>query len=221
MPIVTYTNSNTGTIVDCFPVAGSLANWATQKVRLTEGTAPNTGRWTGDLFAGNWAVFEGGTTPSSFSASVGTFFVEAISDSQITLLDPACGEGVNLSHTSLVRDFTIFQGAYWESVPISFVDTAGVYVDLSQVVFRGQARRDLGPSTGIAYSFTFTVSIADPNKHTVVVSLAATTTDALTVGKTVKDKDSIFYYDWEMVDTLGRPHRFMKGRNFIDRNATR
>jgi hypothetical protein len=137
------------------------------------------------------------------------------------LLDPACGEGVNLSHTSLVRDFTIFQGAYWESVPISFVDTAGVYVDLSQVVFRGQARRDLGPSTGIAYSFTFTVSIADPNKHTVVVSLAATTTDALTVGKTVKDKDSIFYYDWEMVDTLGRPHRFMKGRNFIDRNATR
>jgi len=28
MAIVTYTNSNTGTIVDCFPVAGSLANWA-------------------------------------------------------------------------------------------------------------------------------------------------------------------------------------------------
>ena len=85
MPIVTYTNSNPGTIVDCFPVAGSLANWLTQKVRLIEGTAPNTGRWTGDLFAGNWAVFESGDTPISFEESVGTIFVESSETIDINL----------------------------------------------------------------------------------------------------------------------------------------
>jgi hypothetical protein len=137
------------------------------------------------------------------------------------MIDPTCDEGVNLSHTSLVKDFTIFQGSYWQSVPISFLDANGVYIDLSDKIFRGQARRDLGPSTALAFSFTFTVSVADPNKHTVVASVAATTTDALTVGKTIKDKDSLFYYDWEVLDSLARPFRFMMGRVFVARNATR
>ena len=89
MPIVTYTNSPPGTIIDCFLVSGSLANWLTQKVRLIEGAAPNTGRWTGSLSAGSWEVFEGGSQPASFDESVGTFIVEedVTSPSSATTLD--------------------------------------------------------------------------------------------------------------------------------------
>jgi hypothetical protein len=76
MSQITYTNSLPGTIVDCFPVSASLADWNTAKVRLTESAAPNAGRWTGELEIGQWAVFEGGTNPSSFAASVGTISVE-------------------------------------------------------------------------------------------------------------------------------------------------
>lgn len=71
MPSITYTNSTPGTIVDCFPVDASLSNWNSLKVRLTEGTGANIGRWTGTLDPGDWAVFEGGTTPSTFELSVG------------------------------------------------------------------------------------------------------------------------------------------------------
>jgi hypothetical protein len=80
MPSITYTNSLPGTIVDCFPLSASLANWSTAKVRLTESAAPNAGRWTGVLDVGDWAVFEGGSVPSSFQASVGTISVPNASE---------------------------------------------------------------------------------------------------------------------------------------------
>ena len=76
MPTVTYTDSPSGTIIDCFPLSAALVDWTTLKVRLTEGTGANLGRWTGNLGYGNWAVFAGGTTPSSFTSSIGTFYVE-------------------------------------------------------------------------------------------------------------------------------------------------
>ena len=76
MPTVTYTDSPSGTIIDCFPLSAALVDWATLKVRLTEGTGANLGRWTGNLGYGNWAVFAGGATPSSFTSSIGTFYVE-------------------------------------------------------------------------------------------------------------------------------------------------
>lgn len=134
----------------------------------------------------------------------------------------SCTTGAPLSHTCLVKDFTIHQGAYW-AIKIKGIKNAdGTYVDLTGATFRGQARRDLGPSTAVAFSFTFTVDLlTDPAKHSVLVSIAATTTDALTVGKTPRDKDSVFYYDWELVDTLGNPHRIQMGRIYIARNATR
>lgn len=135
----------------------------------------------------------------------------------------SCDNGADLSHRCLVKDFTIFQGAYWSVKILYFENSDGTYVDLTGSTFRGQARRDLGPSTPVAFSFVFTPDlITDPAKHSVTISLEASVTDALTpIGKTIKDKDSIFYYDFEMVDALAKPHRFQMGKIYIARNATR
>lgn len=132
-----------------------------------------------------------------------------------------CDTGAPLSHACLVKNFTIHQGAYW-AIKIKGIKNAdGTYVDLTGTTLRGQARRDLGPSTAVAFSFTFTPDLTtNPAKHSVLVSVAASETDALTVGKTPRDKDSVFYYDWELVDTLGNPFRIQMGRTYIARNAT-
>lgn len=127
-----------------------------------------------------------------------------------------------LSHKCIEWDFDLFQGAYWQSEPIVFVNPDGTYADLTGCTFRGQARRDKGPTTAVSYSYTFTLyTTTDPTKHSVTVSLSATALDSLTLGKTKRDKDSIFYFDWEIVDASLRPHRFVMGRNFVDRNVTR
>lgn len=85
MPSITYTNSLPGTIVDCFPLSASLANWSTAKVRLVESAAPNAGRWTGVLDVGDWAVFEGGTAPSGFGSSVGTISVQSSTEGVVVV----------------------------------------------------------------------------------------------------------------------------------------
>lgn len=77
MTIVYYTNSPPGTIVNCFPLGSSLEDWSTDKVLLTEAASPNTGRWSGDLSVGYWAVFEGSSQPSDFFESKGTIVVAA------------------------------------------------------------------------------------------------------------------------------------------------
>lgn len=76
MPTVTYTNSVPGTTVTAFPATSSLADWSTAKVAMTEGSSPNTGRWTATLSVGEWVIFETGTQPASFASSVGTITVE-------------------------------------------------------------------------------------------------------------------------------------------------
>jgi hypothetical protein len=76
MPTVTYTNSVPGTTVTAFPATSSLADWSTAKVAMTEGSSPNTGRWTATLSVGEWVIFETGTQPASFASSVGTVTVE-------------------------------------------------------------------------------------------------------------------------------------------------
>lgn len=131
-----------------------------------------------------------------------------------------CQTGLDLSHSCLVKDFTMFQGAVWRVTITAFRNADGTAVDLTGVTFRGQARRDLGPSTATAFSFTFTPDL-NTTPHSVVVSVAAATTDALTLGKTVRDKDSIFYYDWELIDSQSEPHRFQMGKIQMARNATR
>jgi hypothetical protein len=135
----------------------------------------------------------------------------------------SCDTGTDLSHRCVEKDFTIHQGAAWRSKPISFKNPDETYVDLTGCTFRGQARRDRGASTAVAFSFTFTLdTTTDPDKHSVTVTLAASVTDALTpIGKTPRDKDSIFYYDWEIVDSSSTPYRIFMGRIFIDRNMTR
>jgi hypothetical protein len=75
MATVYYTNSIPGTIVNCLKVDESLANWSTAKVQLTESASPNTGRWTGTLSGGTWAVFEGSSQPASFESSVANIVV--------------------------------------------------------------------------------------------------------------------------------------------------
>lgn len=101
MPTVTYTNSLPGTTVSAFPLSGSLANWSSLRVAMTEASSPNTGRWTANLAVGSWAIFETATQPANFGLSVGTLVVE----------DEALGTGARTVTITVTDGSTPIQGA--------------------------------------------------------------------------------------------------------------
>ncbi len=153
MPLVTYTNSIPGTIIDCFPIDASLVSWSTLKVRLTEGTGPNAGRWTGTLDFGDWAVFEGGTTPANFSKSVGTLYVEEAGQTlaQTSETDP------DVSLTSIDNSFVL-------SKTVTDADGDPVQLPSCYVALTDENQKLIATLTPSIEEGTFSVTI--PRSHT-------------------------------------------------------
>lgn len=124
---------------------------------------------------------------------------------------------VSLSHECEVEDFVIHQGRYWSGT-FQVIGANGQPIDLASCVLTGHARRDRGPSTPIAFSYNFSIDV--PNKS-FFVWINESQTSPLVVGEKLKDRESTFYYDWELTDSLGKVHRIRMGRNWIDREQTR
>lgn len=129
----------------------------------------------------------------------------------------------SFSHVYLQHDFTITQGADWQSHPILFVSSTSTgYADLTGCTFRGQARRTRNATGDPAFSFTFDLDTTDSDAQFARARLAASVSAAVTpLGDNVRDKNSVFYYDFEVVDADGKITVFMSGRIWMLRNVTR
>lgn len=71
----TYT---TGQTLYAFPDGVSLATWSTNRVALTEGSSPNTGRYSASLdedTATLWRVFSGASQPASWDLAIAFFLL--------------------------------------------------------------------------------------------------------------------------------------------------
>lgn len=153
MPNITYTDSLPGTIVDCFPLDGSLADWSTEKVRLTESAAPNAGRWTGVLDIGDWAVFEGGTVPTGFGASRGTLPVREASEGVVVV--PVLSSVQERYTNGLI---TLYTGEA-ESVAISVFDAAHQPVSLTGLTLSLRVTDQSGAEVALYSAIELTIAI--------------------------------------------------------------
>lgn len=67
------TGYDTGATLYAFPANKSLADWATYRIRLIEGTGPDAGQYSATVDTangGSWLAFSGETQPTSWSLSL-------------------------------------------------------------------------------------------------------------------------------------------------------
>jgi hypothetical protein len=68
---IELTDVPTGQTYYAFPRTQSLADWATYRIQLVELSAPDEGRYEGDIDDTNgfvWYIFQGSSQPSNWSA---------------------------------------------------------------------------------------------------------------------------------------------------------
>jgi hypothetical protein len=111
----------------------------------------------------------------------------------------------------------IEQGSDW-SVDFTINNPNNTPMNLTGVTFSGQLRKP-ALSTTLAASFVFTIVNASLGQGR--VSLTAATTRALKAGEYQSVKDSIYAFDFEMIDASGKTRRWLQGPAIVYREVTR
>ena len=124
---------------------------------------------------------------------------------------------VDLTYQCVYDNLLIQQGSTWIKRITKIEKADGTFADLTGFSFRGQARKDYDQDTPVAFSFSFERDLTT-SPHSVVVSVSASVTDALVLSRR---KNTVFVYDFELVDLDGNPFRFREGRVSVARNITR
>ncbi len=65
-----------------FPQSGSLANWSTLRVALTQAATPNKGRYTAtvdETVDTTWLIFSGASQPANHAANIGHYLIDTAS----------------------------------------------------------------------------------------------------------------------------------------------
>lgn len=115
-------------------------------------------------------------------------------------------------------DLELVQGATFGPVTHTLKNPDGTPVDLTGATLRGQVRRKASDPV-VAASFVCTSAAPTTGRYT--FELSAASTAALAAGDTLVATASLYEYDIELLDTLGRVLPLLYGSLKVFREVTR
>jgi hypothetical protein len=120
--------------------------------------------------------------------------------------------------TAATRNLTIEQGADWAE-DFQILDDDGVAENLTGCSIAGVARSGELRTSPIVFSFTFVINTGE---NRIYVTVPRATSSAITtLGPKKTDKESTFYYDYELTRASGLVERIQQGKIYMDREITR